>query len=323
MPASMQWHWAVLAFAIPLLAQLQPGFRVDVDLVRVPCVVTDKRGATVTDLRREDFIIREDGIPREVKYLWREADLPLTIGLVADVSGSQYRLIQQHRQIVLQFLSQILSPNDRAFLVSVEKQQRLVTDLTNSSESLSAGVEDLGRLDAGILGDPCKGVRRRFLLTTILMPCGGTTLWNGVFFAARLKLRPQSGRKAMLLLTDGWDTGSEHSLVDAIEASQGADAMVYSIRYDDPALRSVAARQLAKGKRDLDRITRETGGLAFEGQPNNARQIFDSIETALRSQYVLAYTPNASKHRKGHHRTEVTLMRPGLTVRARAGYDEP
>jgi Ca-activated chloride channel family protein len=321
--SAVKWHWTVLVFAVPVLAQLQPSFRVDVNLVRVPCVVADASGAPVPGLRREDFVVLEDGAPREVKYLWQEADLPLTVGLVADVSGSEYRFIEQHRQTVLQFLSQILSSNDHAFLVSVEKQQRLVTDLTNSIEKLQAGVEVLGRREAGILGDPCAGRRRRFLFTTMVFPCGGTALWNGVFFAAKLKLRPQPGRKAMLLLTDGWDTGSEHGLVDAIEACQGADTMVYSIRYADPAWGSVAARQLARGKRDLERITRETGGLCFEGESEKVPGIFNSIETALRSEYILGYTPTAARHRQDYHRITVMVARPGLTVRARDGYYAP
>jgi hypothetical protein len=151
----MKQHSLALALAIPLLAQLQPDFHVQVNLVRVPCVVTDATGAPVRSLRRKDFVVMDDGVPHEVQYLWQEADLPLTVGLVADVSGSEYGFLAQHRQTVVRFLSQSLSPNDRAFLVSVEKQQRLVIDLTNSIEKLQAGVEGLGQQQAEILGDPC------------------------------------------------------------------------------------------------------------------------------------------------------------------------
>ena len=292
----------------------------DVNLVRVPCVVTDANGVPVLGLRREEFVVREDGVPHEVKYLWQEADLPLTVGLVADVSGSEYRFIEQHRQTVLGFLSQILSPRDRAVLVSVERQQRLVTDLTNSIERLRTGVEVLDQEAAEILGDPCAGRRQHLLFTTILKPCGGTALWNGVYFAAKLKLRPLPGRKAMLLLTDGWDTGSDHGLEDAIESSQSADTMVYSIRYADTKLSSAFAHELTKAKRDLERITRETGGLAFEGEAEKVPGIFKSIETALRSEYVIGYTVTPPRRARRYHKISVTVTRPDLTVRARDGY---
>ena len=313
---AVKWHWSVVATALPLLAQLQPEFRVDVNLVRVPCVVTDSSGAPVPGLRREDFVVLEGGVPQEVKYLWQEADLPLTVGLIADVSVSEYPFIEQHRQTVLQFLSRILSPDDRVFLVSVGTQQRLVTDLTNSVERLHAGAETLGKQEAEVLGDPCLGWRHRFLYSPIFLPCG-TALWNGVFFSARLKLRPATGRKALVLLTDGWDTGSNHGLVDAIEACQGADAMVYSIRFADPAW---SAGTLARAKRDLERIVRETGGLAFEGEPEKVPGIFTSIETALRSEYVLGYTLSTARRGQGYHEITVKVKRRGLTVRARKGH---
>lgn len=320
--ARVKWHWAVLVFAMAGAAQVRPDFQVDVNLVRIPCVVADASGAPVAGLHREDFAVFEDGARREVKYLWQESDLPLTIGLIADISGSERRLIGQHRQTLAQFLAQILAPDDRAFLVSVERQQRLVTDLTNSGERLHAGVQGLTRRDAAILGDPCAGRSRRVLFTTIMLPCGGTALWNGVYFAARLKLRPQAGRKALLLLTDGWDTGSEHGLTDAIEAAQGADAMVYSIRYADAVLNHAAGRQLAKGKRDLQRITRETGGQAFESESESTPAIFNRIEIALRSEYVVGYELPQGKQKPGYHKIKVKLSRPGLTVRAREGYWE-
>src|SRR5712692_2828199 len=99
----MNRTWLALLFAAPLLAP--PDIRVDVSLVRVPCVVTDANGAPVRGLRREDFIVLEDGVPQEVKYLWQELDLPLTVGLIADVSGSERRFVREHRETVVQFLT--------------------------------------------------------------------------------------------------------------------------------------------------------------------------------------------------------------------------
>lgn len=180
----------------------------------------DANGAPAQGLRRDEFVVLEDGVPQKVKYLWQELDLPLTIVLIADISCTQLRLLDQHRQTAQQFLSRVLSQNDRAGLVSVEKQQRLVTDLTDSFERLRAGAESLGKQQAEVLGEPCSG-KHPTEMTAIDPPCGETALWNGVFFSARLKLRPQPGRKAMLLLTDGWDTAAGGPSAANFLGSQG------------------------------------------------------------------------------------------------------
>lgn len=312
----MKRHWVALTFAVPLLAQPPTVFREDVNLVRVPCTVRDSNGAAAHDLRSDEFVVLDDGVPQQVKYIWQESDLPLTVGLIADCSCSQSSFLSQQRQTLMQFVSRILSPQDRAFLVSVAEQQKLVTDLTSSVESLRAGTEGLGIEEAAVLGEPCSG-ENPTVWSRHSPPCGGKTLWNGVFFAAKLKLRPQAGRKAMLLLTDGWDTGSDRGVTDAIEACQGADTVVFSIRYN-PYKFSLPA--LTRGQHDLQRIARETGGLAFEGESDKLPAIFDRIEADLRSQYVLGYTPSAAQNPGSYHKIKVKVTRPGLAVRARQGY---
>jgi Ca-activated chloride channel family protein len=144
MTITMKRHLVVLACTIPLLAQPPPDFRVDVNLVRVPCVVMQANGAPVQGLRRDEFIVEEDGVPQEVKYLWQELDLPLTVVLVADAGCSQFRFWRQQGQITMQFLERVLSGRDRAALVSATNQARLVTDLTDSLEALRAGTARLG-----------------------------------------------------------------------------------------------------------------------------------------------------------------------------------
>jgi VWFA-related protein len=319
LPVAMKWYWALFGLASAALAQPRPGFSVDVNLVQVPCVVRDAKGGPAAGLRREDFTVFEDGRRRDIKYLWQEADLPLTLGLVVDVSGTQVRFIQEHQQAVLQFLKQVLSERDRAFLVAVEIQQRLVTDLTNSIERLREGTGALSSGKAEILGEPCSSSVHRILFMPVMLPCT-SPIWNGVFFAARLKLRSQPGRKAIVLLTDGWDMGSNHGISDAIEACQSADTIVYSIRYS-AFLPNTAlpARQARRAKRDLERLSKETGGRIYDGELENVSTIFKSIETELRMQYVIGYThPEAPK--RGYHSVKVTVNRPGFVVRARKRY---
>jgi VWFA-related protein len=293
--------------------------------------VADASGAPVPGLHSDDFLVFEDDVPQKLTYFQREVDLPFTAGLIVDLSSSENLFIDQHRQTLLQFFAGVLSQGDRAFLVSAADQQRLVTDLTNSVETLRAGAESLGKQDAPVLGVPCSFSPRG----NVLSECSGTALWNAVFFSARLKLQPQAGRKAILLLTDGMDTGSEHGLAEAIQACQGADAIVYSIRYADtrfnfPMWAKVAfpftmlqdqfSRALAKGKRELQQIAQETGGLTFEGKSDKLPQIFERIEADLRSEYVLGYTLSAARPAHGYHKLMVKVTRAGLKVRAREGY---
>ncbi len=299
-------------FGLSCIGWPQTNIRVDVDIVRVPCVVRDRTGAPVQGLGRDEFAVLEDGVPQRIEYLWRESDLPLRIGLVVDVSGSQMSFISEHRSTIMEFLSHVLSPGDSAFLLEVADQQRLVTDWTESLDRLRRGVESLGQMGGEILGAPCAGIRYKW------RSCLGTVLWNGVYYSATLKMGPTPGRKALLLLTDGIDTGSDHSLAEAIEASQRADVTVYSVRYFD---RFVAHwTQSRPARRKLERLSSMTGGVAFNGHLDSLSTIFEHIETDLRTQYVLGYRSAPASRVPRYRRIQVKVRRPGLTVRARKGY---
>ena len=161
----------------------------------------------------------------------RKPDLPLTIGLIVDVSGSQSTFIQQHRRTVAKFLTQVLGPKDRAFIETVATEVKLLTDMTGSIEDLRDGVDQIDGLQmyGTQFGESC-------MQTVPILGCGGTALWMGVYAAARQKMRWASGRKALIILSDGFDTGSPHSLDDAIESLQDASTVVYAIKFVDPEL---------------------------------------------------------------------------------------
>ena len=307
--------------------QSSAPIQVDVDLVAVACSTTDRTGAPARNLRREDFVLWDNGAPQTIKYFWQETDLPLTIGLIVDVSGSQAGLIGKHRQTVAEFLAQMITPRDRAFLVTVARDVKLVTDLTNSLGELRAGVERIeGRQKHGEqLGDPCRGrkqPRRSGRRGRWMRGCGGTALWNGVYSAARLKMRPLTGRKALIVLSDGLDTGSTHSLMDAIEAAQGAETMVYTIRYIStlPLLLFPPMILQAVLSHGLERLSQETGGRAFGAPKGSPADVFAQIETELRNVYVLGFTLPQEARDGRFHKLEVKLPRPDLVVRARTGY---
>src|SRR5262249_167243 len=168
-------------------------------------------------------------------------------------------------------------------------------------------------------GGPCRtsGLRR-----VRRLGCGGTALWHGLYNAVRLKMRRQAGRKTLVVISDGWDTGSDRTLTDVIEAAQGADTSVYTIRWLGPIAWVVPGLSL-HGRRSLQRLAGETGGAAFRGSQQGLPDLFARTENERRSQYVLAYTALEKAPHGTFRRLEVTVERPDLTVRARKGYFAP
>ena len=299
--------------AIAGTAQEQPTtIHADVNAVTVTVSVSGSNGAPVKNRRREDFTILDDGQPREIESFWQEADLPLTIGLIVDVSSSQDGVIEKHRESVGRFLAQVMGPQDQAFLVTISnKVVRLVTDVTGSVDQLVAGVGTIGRKPAAgsVFGEACR-------------PHGcGTPLWDGVYSAARLKMELIVGRKALIVFSDGEDIGSIHSLTDALEAAQSADTLVYTIRYigwtarTNPLLRR-------RGSKGMRRLAAETGATAFS-DPKDPGSVFMEIEDDLRNLYVLGFTmPNEARDGR-FHSLEVKVLKLDGTVRARSGYTAP
>ena len=216
-----------LHLAACLLAQDQlPSIKVDVDMVNILTSVRDKRGALIPNLQKEDFTILEDGKPQTIKYFTKETDLPLTIGLLVDVSGSQRNLIDIERSAASQFFREVLRKKDLAFLISFGEEAELLQDYTGSPRLLTDGLGQL-RPSSGVSGIHPGPV------PTIGGP-RGTVLYDAVYLAANEKLKGEVGRKVIVLITDGVDQGSRLSRNQAIEAAQKSDAVIYSIDYSDP-----------------------------------------------------------------------------------------
>jgi VWFA-related protein len=307
-----------ILFAAAVLNGQNADIRVNVGLVTITCAVTDKSGVPAKHLQPSDFVLHDNGRVQKVEHLWQEADLPLTIGLVVDVSGSQATFIDEHRQTVSQFLKQVLGPKDHAFLETVAMEVKLVTDLTGSVEDLKRGVERLDGLQmyGDQFGESC-------MQSVPLVGCGGTALWMGVYAAARQRMRWATGRKALIVLSDGFDTGSPHNLDDAIEALQDASTVVYAIKFVDPELTPAQSGITSHRKevvRGLERLTDETGGYTFENPEGKLEEIFTKIETDLRSQYVIGFTPPEDVRDGRFHKLELKMTRQDLAVRARNGY---
>lgn len=308
---------ALLAALATPLSQ-QPDFRLDVDLVTLTFTATHRSGQPVEDLRVSDLTLLDNAKPTEILHLWRDLDVPLTVGLIADVSITQAAHIADHRLTIRRFLENVLAPRDRAFLVTIAADVVLVTDWTASVEELMQGVEKVDSVQSHgkRLGPECPPRRLRTAGgERLLSGCGGSNLWDGIFHSARLKLRPASGRRAMIFLSDAKDTGSVHSLSDAIEAAQSADALVYTIYHQ--------AIGESSSPDNLQRLSAETGGRSYTVWKGDLPKVFAQIEADLRNVYVLAFRPPDAA-RDGAFRTlKLTARRRGLQLRARPGYRLP
>jgi VWFA-related protein len=307
---------SALVFAALLAAQQKPDIRVDVDLVTVACSVTDHSGAPVKNLKLEDFKVSDNGQPREIRNLWQESDLPLTVALVADVSGSQAGYLKDHKEAVAQFLKQVIGPRDRAMIVQVARQAWMLADLTGSAADLDAAMEKIGEpatKRSHMLGPPCRNAR-------VPHPCGGTALWHGLYYTA-MALKPVTGRKAIVILSDGLDTGSDISLSDLIDTVQSAEAMVYSVKYSSPAsfvsISTIVAEAVSRG---LERLDHETGGATFPNPGKKTSEVFARIESDLRGMYVLGFAAPQNARDGKFHKLEVKVSRNDVVVRSRAGY---
>jgi VWFA-related protein len=289
---------AHLVFAGVLLAramfsQDSAEFRSHVDLVAIPCTVVDKVGSPVRGLTREDFRVFDNDVPRIVSYFSQDDDQPVTLGILIDDSDSQHDLLSEHRRTVFDLLHRMLRPSDSAFVISIGEDVRLYRDLT------------LTELES--FGEPCP--KRQG--TSV---CGGSPLWNAVYDAARLKLRAVRGNKALLLLTDGFDTGSVHTWSEAAAAAQKADTAVYAIQYRSGSGRSYAP--------ELYRLVAETAGTRFSAPSDDLGPIVARLETDLRRRYVVGFRPESITFGKLRHEVRVEVTRPDLLVRARKVYFE-
>jgi len=183
--------------------------RVDVNLVNVAFSVYNAHGKLAGDLSQDDFEVLEDGVPQRVSFFARSLEVPLSLGLVADVSASQRSFNEGHRHDLKEFLKDVLAPRDQAFLVCFGNRMQLVGDFTASGKSLMDAFEWF------------ENGGSRYPLG------GGTALFDAVYYAVTAKLAAvEGGGKALILFSDGQNNDSAHNMRETIEAAQTADTRV-------------------------------------------------------------------------------------------------
>lgn len=304
----------LLTFVVtPALApQDAPVFHETTTLVTAACAVTDENGLTIHDLRVDDFRLYVDGARRKIDNLWSEADLPLVLGVINDVSDSQQNHVSEKDRAVGQLLERIIHGRDRGFVVAVNENVVLKSEVSAGPYGLRYRI--LATPDGEPLGVPCGTLagahgRRRPV-------CGGTALWNAIYASAHLKLSGPGGNKALLILSDGHDTGSTHRFDAALDEVRRSGAVVYAIPYPD-------SLNPDDSYDDLRRLTDETGGILFDLHGTDYSGIISRIAADLRGHYVLGFRPDSTAGETRRHSIRVEVLRSGATVRARREYSDP
>ncbi|HWY99822.1 MAG TPA: VWA domain-containing protein [Edaphobacter sp.] len=207
-------------------ASTAPTIAVDARLVNLPVVVRDKKGALIQNLTKDDFILQVDDKPQTIRYFDKDTNLPLTLGLLVDTSLSQREVIDEERSASSVFLDQMLTtPKDRAFIMQFAAETELLQDLTSSRPLLQAALKEIDTpsKDSGSSNDGSAPRRPR--------GGGGTVLYDALFLASDELMSKQTGRKALIILSDGGDRGSRENLAKSIEAAQRADTIIYAIYF--------------------------------------------------------------------------------------------
>src|SRR5437588_11046046 len=324
-----------------LRSQQDPTFSVHVKVVNVLATVRDKHKQIVRNLSKDDFILEEDGRPQTIRYFAQETDRSLTLGLLVDTSLSQRRVLDEERQASYGFLEQVLREDkDLAFLIHFDREVELLQDLTSSRQKLQSALELLqmpsfDRQTSGGSPGGWPGPRRGGGGGGAV---AGTLLYDAVFLASDELMKKQAGRKALIILSDGVDTGSKLSLQAAVESAQRADTIVYSILFSDEDSYNQGfggwggrgrhggrgrfpLPEHADGKKILEQISKQSGGRLFEvSKKQSVEQIYSQIIEELRNQYNLGYTPDHVEARTGYHKIHLATRQKDLAIQARDGY---
>jgi VWFA-related protein len=290
--------------------------RVGVNVVQLFFNVKDKHGALIPNLTKDDFEIFEDGKQQTVKYFTPESNLPLTLGMLIDSSGSQLRVLDMEKEVGGAFLKQVLTDKDEAFVIDFNVDSSLVQDFTRDTRRLQTALNKV-KINAGVTMPTLPGAGGGPVPTASQR---GTVLYDAVYLSAHDMLSKEVGRKAMILLTDGEDEGSQLKIKDAIEASQKADAIVYVLLCADRGIYFGAGMGYS-GEGEMRKLTEATGGRVVNvgNKFDKLREAFDQIAAELRSQYNIGYTPTNSKLDGAYRKLEIK-NKQNYKIQARAGY---
>ncbi len=266
----------------------------DADLIRIFFTVDNGHGALVPDLAKDSFQLRDDGRPQAIQQFSSAPGTPLTLGILVDTSGVMKNALPAEKAAAENFLSKAVKEKDLAFVISFDVTVDLLQDLTSDHSLLRSGLEQ-AHVNIGLRS-----------------PRSGGLLSDAVYLAANEILQKQVGRKALVILTAGYDQGSRVKLKDAIQAAQKADTVCYVVLFFH-SLFGAPGSDLAE----------QTGGkLITVSSPDKLQDALNQITDELRHQYILSYVPEDGKHDGSFHPIEIT-SKEGYKIHARKGYYAP
>jgi VWFA-related protein len=297
---------AGLCGAAMLHGQQQPTFSTDVKVVNILATVRNKTGALMGKLTEDDFALAEDGRPQTIRYFAAETNLPLTLGLMVDTSGSQVKVLDAERGASLRFLDRVFRDRqDHVFIMQFDTSVQLRQPLTSSIRQLDDAM-------AYVDSETMRQVR--------LQGGGGTLLYDAVIRACDDIMKKQTGRKALIVLSDGVDFGSEGSVKESVEAALRADTLIYSILYSDAGAYGILGGG-HDGKGVLQTMSQDSGGDFFEvSKKVPVEQVFAILEEELRNQYSIGYVSDKPVELSEFRTIQLTAKQKGLTVQARHRY---
>src|ERR1051325_9602269 len=271
--------------------------RISSNLVPIPASVVDKRGTAVVNLKLDDFELRVDGEVRPLSDLTR-AEPSVRLAMLFDNSGSLDAAREFEKQAAIRFFRKVMRKNDEAAIYSIETDSRLAQPLTNDVVRLEQTIATFGK------------------------PEGGTSLFDAIIDAASY-LRPYTGRRVLVIVSDGIETTSHHSDFDfVVQHVLADDCQIYVVQtglYEGANLRALAA------ERRMEQLTGQTGGAVYLPKTTDQLDLaFDQIAADLSQQYILSYYPSAD-HRDGRlHNLDLRVKsRNDVRVRSRKGYYAP
>lgn len=283
---------------------------VNVNLVRLYVTVRDHRGAIIQNLEKKDFRVFEDGKEQTIAFFSKDMTDPITLAMMIDTSGSQLDLLDAEKQTALRFLRDILRKDDLAMIASFDSEVNLLADFTDNQEILQSSL-DKAAINAPVSAGP----------TSLNLP--GTVLYDAIDRICAGKLPSETGRKALIILTDAQDEGSTHTVNDAIFTAQQANAVIHVLLIAD-RMGYFMQGEVYRGGTIAQEMATQTGGRVIAVRnDNDLDKAFDQISQELRSQYVIAYYPTDTTANGAFRKIKVETTTEGLRVLTRQGYYAP
>jgi VWFA-related protein len=293
---------AGLVYAAP-----QGQIRVQVNLVNLFATVRDKHKAVVTGLKQDDFQVYEDGQLQEITNFSAESNLPITLGILIDTSGSEYYMLSGLKEAASRFLGRVMRKGDLAMVMTFDTDVDLLADFTEDRSQLNRAIN---RAQINAPGSSVIIAQGPFPTSG----SGGTNFYDAVYLAAHDKLASEAGRKAIVVLSDCEDNGSKIKLQDAIEAAQRTDTVVHILVVAQDGGDQAVAKKL----------TDETGGrMIVVRSERNLEQAFDEISEELRTQYTVGYTPTNKAHDGSYRKVKLEMKNKDYSALTRRGYYSP